>query len=60
MPDIAKCLSKDCPLREKCYRFTCEPSPFWQSYSSFKPTIDEETKEVKCDYYWEVKDVKKY
>lgn len=37
MPDITMCVNKDCPLRMKCYRFTAVPTPYWQSYTDFKP-----------------------
>jgi len=31
MPDISMCLTKDCPKRNKCYRYIAIPSQ-WQSY----------------------------
>jgi hypothetical protein len=34
MPDITKCWGKDCPLKEKCYRYTCDPDEY-QAYSDF-------------------------
>lgn len=52
MPDISKCASESCPIRDTCYRFTSTPSPFRQAYADFK--YDEETKN--CDYYWDNKD----
>jgi len=33
-PDISKCWGKDCPIKEKCYRYTCEPDEL-QAYSDF-------------------------
>lgn len=48
MPDISKCVNKECPLSATCYRFTCEPSDM-QSYSDFKPTIKDG--KAKCQYY---------
>jgi hypothetical protein len=36
MTDISKCLNKDCPLKEKCYRWTA-PASYYQSYADFKP-----------------------
>jgi hypothetical protein len=50
MPDISKCENEECPLKEKCYRYTATPSPGLQSYSYFKP--DEEGK---CDAFWDNK-----
>lgn len=38
MPDISKCNNQTCVKREQCYRFTCEPSEFRQSYLDFEPT----------------------
>jgi len=46
MADITKCPGYDCPFKEKCYRFTAEPSEY-QSYF-LEPPI----KEGKCDMYW--------
>lgn len=37
MPDITKCASDHCPRKEQCWRYVCEPSPFWQAYSNFDP-----------------------
>ena len=52
MPDIAKCKNITCPLRESCYRYTCPPSEYMQSYGEFAP------KEVKgimiCEYQIEI------
>lgn len=41
MPDISKCTNDQCPIREKCYRFTSEPNEYGQSYSYFTPTVTE-------------------
>lgn len=30
--DITKCFGQDCPIKEKCYRFTAESEPLYQSY----------------------------
>lgn len=48
MPDISMCRNEECPLKEKCYRYTAEPSPFRQAYAEFK--VNEEGG---CDYYWD-------
>ena len=47
-PDISKCENEECPLKEKCYRYTSKPSEYRQTYSEFK--YDEITKG--CDYFW--------
>ena len=46
MADITKCPGYDCPFKERCTRFTAEPSEY-QSYF-LEPPI----KEGKCDMYW--------
>ena len=33
--DITKCVTKDCPKKEQCYRYTVKPEKRWQSYSDF-------------------------
>lgn len=32
MPDITMCEGKECPLKEKCYRFKTKPNEYRQSY----------------------------
>lgn len=41
------CTGHDCPLKEKCYRYTAEPCEFRQSYFMSPPY-----KDGKCDHYW--------
>jgi hypothetical protein len=48
MPDISKCEGIECPLREKCYRYTCDPDEFWQTYGSYNNALNEEKTE--CEY----------
>jgi len=51
MPDIAKCTGGDCPIKNKCYRFTLKPNEFRQSYFvslPFKKVGDK----VSCEMYW--------
>jgi hypothetical protein len=48
MPDITMCPGHDCPLKEKCYRYTAKPCEFRQSYFMSPPY-----KDGKCDHYWE-------
>ena len=51
MPDISKCDGKNCPLKEKCYRFTATSDKYGQSYFSEPPfTIVEE--KFNCNYFW--------
>lgn len=49
MADISKCKGTDCPLKEKCYRFTA-PAGEWQSWF-----IETPFKDGKCEYYWDNK-----
>ena len=53
MSDIAKCIGKDCKVKESCYRFTAPPSEYWQYY------IMPQVKDGKCDMYWKNKKQKK-
>ena len=43
MPDISKCKNETCVKKDKCYRFTCIPSEFRQSYSDFEPLKNKKT-----------------
>lgn len=45
MPDMEMCHGTDCPLRDRCYRYTAEPS-FRQSYFSTPPIKDGE-----CEWF---------
>ena len=49
MADIAKCIGKNCKVKESCYRFTAPSSEYWQSY--IMPKIEN----GKCDMYWKNK-----
>ena len=49
MADITKCEGKDCPLKEKCYRFTAKANEYGQSYFTETP-YNKETKT--CEYLW--------
>ena len=51
MADITMCGGKDCPLKEKCYRFTA-PESERQSYFLGTPGKMEDGKFV-CDKYWD-------
>lgn len=50
MPDITMCLGKDCPKKEKCFRYKAKPSEYMQAYSDFKPEND------KCEGFWEIEE----
>ena len=52
MPDITMCKGTNCPLKEKCYRFTAKADEY-QSYFNEIPL-----KDGKCDMYWEKKSEK--
>jgi hypothetical protein len=41
MADIAKCPGVECPIKEKCYRFTA-PCGYWQSQLTKEPYRVEE------------------
>ena len=47
MPDITKCNDKECPLKDKCYRWWSEDS-YMQSYFVESPRKGDE-----CEHYWE-------
>jgi hypothetical protein len=47
MPDITLCSNKECPMAETCFRATAKPNPYWQNYTRFENTDDDE-----CQYYW--------
>ncbi len=47
MSDITKCSGKDCPMKDKCYRFTAKDG-FWQSYFTKVPN-----KGKKCNQFWD-------
>ena len=49
MPDITMCTGKDCPIKEKCYRYTAKPDEFRQSY------FDAPYKDENCEYFWDNK-----
>ena len=50
MPDISMCSGQDCPLKEKCYRYTAPKSEFWQSWFGNVPYNHEKEK---CEYFWD-------
>lgn len=50
MADITMCEGKNCPLKEKCYRFTAKVSEYRQSYFMETPYNKEENN---CKHFWE-------
>lgn len=46
MPDITKCEGTNCPLKERCYRYTSQPSEYLQSYFIGTPVKKDGT----CEY----------
>ena len=51
MADISMCPGTDCPVKEKCYRFTAPKSEFMQSWFVETPCKVEEGK-FTCEMYW--------
>jgi len=46
MVDITLCENEECPIKEKCFRYTAEASSR-QSYACFPH------KDGDCDYFWD-------
>ena len=51
MADITMCSGKNCPVKEKCYRFTAPASKFRQSYF-FTPPFEMKDSVFTCEMYW--------
>lgn len=51
MADITMCEGKDCPLKEKCRRFTDTPTPKRQSWFTISPW-KENNGVIKCEFFW--------
>jgi len=47
MADITMCTGTNCPVKEKCYRFTATPNELWESWFIESPITD-----GKCEMYW--------
>ena len=56
MPDITMCKNEDCKLSPTCWRFTCTPNQYRQSYTNFEPIIDKILDKVECKMYLEKKE----
>ena len=56
MADITMCSGKDCPLKEKCYRFKATANEFRQSYFCEIPfDVEDES----CKYFSEEEEIEK-
>lgn len=55
MADITMCSGLGCPLKEKCYRYTAEASPYRQSMFISPPVTKKENEKPSCEYFWENK-----
>lgn len=51
MSDITICTGEDCPVKEKCYRFTAPVGEVKQSYF-FQPPFEEVDGVFTCEMYW--------
>ena len=49
--DICKCSGANCPVKEKCYRFTA-PASQYQSYFVIPPIKTTEEGKLDCEHYW--------
>jgi hypothetical protein len=47
MPDITMCGTKECELRDACYRAQATPSQYWQAWCNFTPEED-----GTCQFYY--------
>lgn len=57
MSDISKCENTRCPLSKSCWRFNAPSNELWQAYQDFTFTTDKKTGEIKCEDYWEMKEI---
>lgn len=49
--DITKCSGQNCPVKEKCYRFTA-PASQYQSYFVIPPIKTTKERKLDCEHYW--------
>lgn len=49
MADITMCSGQDCPLKERCYRFTAPKNDWRQSFFVNPPIKEDKT----CDQFWD-------
>lgn len=57
MPDITMCCNRDCPIRNKCYRYRAVPDEY-QSFAFFKRQPISDTNDEECEYFWRVDEIK--
>lgn len=51
MADITKCSGDDCPLKDKCYRYTAVADEFWQAFF-VKPPGQYIENQFVCKEFW--------
>ena len=51
MSDITKCHGFDCPVKEKCRRYTAKSKEVWQAYFLEAP-YEKTDNSFRCDMYW--------
>lgn len=56
--DYTACEGKDCPIKEKCKRFTGPKEPLWQSYfieipGNWEKTDDSDQPTWNCAMFWD-------
>lgn len=55
MADITMCNVTDCPVKEKCHRFTADANPYRQSWFTEPPFEIYDNGggiKMKCDMFW--------
>jgi len=55
MPDISMCKNEECIIKDKCYRYTAIPNPYFQTYAGFQPTKGDIGSSY-CNHFMEIKD----
>lgn len=55
--DITMCCNRDCPIRNKCYRYRAVPDDY-QSFAFFKWQPVSDTNDEECEYFWRVDEIK--
>ena len=51
MADITMCSNEDCPLQDRCYRWTAPTTTGWQSMAYFHYTTKND--KTTCEYFYE-------
>jgi hypothetical protein len=52
-PDITMCQDKECPNKDKCYRFIATPDKLRQSYFTESPRLAQSSR--RCEHFWPIK-----